>query len=404
MKQTGRGDLNTQKEILYARLYTALCSLLSGKDDRVMWKSFSEQDWAAILVFAQAQGVAPLVYATLHATGCFQSLPQKAQDSLRDMYYQSLAQNSLLLRDLKSILSALQAAQIPAVVLKGAHLAVALYPDIALRPMHDLDVLVREVDFDRARHALETIGYTQPFPVLSQRVTREVGFELYLSKPGGQTPGVELHWGLVGGRDDRRGASVSWFWESTQPFSLPSQPFDPECIRALNPTSNLLYLCGHLFLEHGGASERLLWLYDIHLLLCQKADEIKWDEVIKKAGELGWTQPLFSGLWAAQQDLESSLPEGLLDDLRSSTAGLIPPQRGVYLPHPHHAQATWEALSRLRWRARLRLALAVLFPSPAHLRWRYQPNPPWLLPLYYPVKWAGMLRDGAKLLWGSMWR
>ncbi len=402
MNQPGGETIKTQKEILYSRLYAALCSLLSGRVDGVDWSSFSEQDWSAFLVLAHAQGVAPLVSAAFQASHRSQLVPQKVQASLREMYYQSLAQNSLLLRDLQDILGALEAAQIPAVVLKGAHLAVDLYPDIALRPMHDLDVLVREDDFDGARQALEAIGYTQPFPVLSQRVTRQVGFELYLSKPGGQTPGVELHWGLVGGRDDRRGAPTSWFWENTRLFSPFNPPFDPQYILALNPTANLLYLCGHLFLEHGGASERLLWLYDIYLLLYRWGEEIDRDVLINKAVELGWTQPFFSGLWAARQDLGAPLPEGLQDELQPANPGLIAPRRGVYQPQPHHAQATWEALSRLRWRARLRLALALLFPSPAHLRWRYNPNPPWLLPLYYPVKWAGILRDGAKLLWGLM--
>lgn len=404
MKQIRGEVLETPKQILYSRLYTALCSLLSGKDDRTSWASFSEQDWGAFLVLAQAQGVAPLVYATFQASNRFQLMPQKVLASLRDMYYQSLAQNSLLLRDLEGILGVLAAAHIPAIVLKGAHLAVDLYPDCALRPMHDLDVLVREDDFEGARQALESIGYTQPFPVLSQRVTRQVGFELYLSKPGGRTPGIELHWGLVGGREDRRSPPVSWFWENTQPFSMFNHPYDPQYIRALNPTANLLYLCAHLFLEHGGASERLLWLYDIYLLLCRWGAEINWDILLNKAGELDWTQPLFSGLWAAQQDLVAPLPGGLLDELQSSNPGLIVPLRGVYQPQPPHAQATWEALSRLRWRARLRLALALLFPSPAHLRWRYQPNPPWLLPLYYPLKWAEMLWDGLNLLRGLMWR
>jgi hypothetical protein len=50
----------------------------------------------------------------------------------------------------------------------------------------------------------------------------------------------------------------------------------------------------------------------------------------------------------------------------------------------------------------MRIWLAVVFPSPAHIRWRYHPQPDWLWPLYYPVKWFGMARDGLRLLWGEV--
>ncbi len=356
---------------LYARLYAALCSLLSGKADPSAWSGFCERDWGAFLMLAEGQGVAPLVYWRLEASGWSHRLPAAVRASLRRLYYQSAAQNSLLRRELESILEALAAAHIPVIVLKGAHLAVALYPDIALRPMHDLDLLVHEGDFENARQVLTKIGYTEPFPVLSQKVTREVGFELYLSKPNAQTPGVELHWGLVGGRDDRRSPPLSWFWENSQPFLAANRLQDVSYIRALTPTANLLYLCGPLFRDHGRASELFLWLYDIHLLLTLQAGEINWQTVMEKAQEFGWLQPVFSGLWATQSDFHTPLPPDLLDELQSHYPGLIPPQRGVFRAHPHHAQATWEALMHQRGWARLRLALAVLFPSPAHLRWRW---------------------------------
>jgi len=403
MSIPGEVDSNHAIEDLYTRLYTAVCRLLSSRRNQVAWAAFSERDWITLGKLAEEQGVAPLLHWHFKQNGLPESAPLALRDLVKSAYYQSAAQNALLQRELGLLLNALEEAGIPVIALKGAHLAIALYPEIALRPMNDLDLLVHEADFDRARQALASIGYTLPFPVLSQQATRQVGFELYLSKPGENIPGVELHWGLVASQQDRRAASVSWFWDNSELFSsLNRQPDGHSLVRALTPTSNLLYLCGHLFLEHG-ASERLLWLYDIYLLLTHCAQHIDWELLINKADEFGWMQPLANGLWAAQHDLAAPLPEGLLEEVRSRHPGLTLPERGVYLPLPHHAQATWNALSNLRWGARLRMGLAVLFPSPAHLRWRYQPNPPWLLPLYYPVKWAGMIRDGARLLWDCIW-
>jgi Uncharacterised nucleotidyltransferase len=244
------------------------------------WEGFSERDWLSLGKLAVEQGVAPLLYRYFETLGLPEGAPVALRDTVRSAYYQSFAQNTLLFAELGLLLRTLHEASIPVIALKGAHLASELYPEIALRPMNDLDLPVHEADFDRARQVLESNGYTQPFPVLSQKATRQVGFELYLCKPGEQLPGVELHWGLVASKRDRRSAPVSWFWENSEHFSFSSDhSTDSSATRALTPTSNLLYLCAHHFLEHGGAGERLLWLYDIFLLLTRCAERIEWELV-----------------------------------------------------------------------------------------------------------------------------
>jgi len=68
----------------------------------------------------------------------------------------------------------------------------------------------------------------------------------------------------------------------------------------LAPTANLLYLAAHLFLKHRGASGRLLWLYDLHLLLRDCREVLDWDAVLSKADEFGWTSALYGALLAVQ--------------------------------------------------------------------------------------------------------
>jgi hypothetical protein len=46
----------------------------------------------------------------------------------------------------------------------------------------------------------------------------------------------------------------------------------------------------------------------------------------------------------------------------------------------------------------LRLALGIALPSPAYVRWRYQPRPEWLWPLCYPYRWLDILREGLSTL------
>jgi hypothetical protein len=49
-------------------------------------------------------------------------------------------------------------------------------------------------------------------------------------------------------------------------------------------------------------------------------------------------------------------------------------------------ERTWGALGHLQPGMRLRLLAALIFPSPAYMRWRYKVRRGWL-PLYYARRW-----------------
>ncbi len=55
-----------------------------------------------------------------------------------------MVQNTNYFQELKSILDKFENASIEAIVLKGAALAAGIYPDLGLRPMKDLDLLVHK--------------------------------------------------------------------------------------------------------------------------------------------------------------------------------------------------------------------------------------------------------------------
>lgn len=61
-------------------------------------------------------------------------------------------------RTLEQVGSALQDDDIPWTTIKGAAYAWTLYDAPELRPMSDIDILVRDIDFTRAQHTLSRIG------------------------------------------------------------------------------------------------------------------------------------------------------------------------------------------------------------------------------------------------------
>ena len=78
------------------------------------------------------------------------------------------------------------------VVLKGLSLALSYYAAPALRPMVDVDVLIRPRDIDTTMRALEAAGWTprSPLPQNHIRRRREVDFR----GPAGER--LDLHWHL----------------------------------------------------------------------------------------------------------------------------------------------------------------------------------------------------------------
>ena len=97
---------------------------------------------------ARRERVGPLLYDAVRKKHL---LPAEVETALRQSYYLTAACNLRLFAALDQALRALAARGIEVIVLKGAALAQTVYPSVALRPMGDLDVLVRPASVPAAR-------------------------------------------------------------------------------------------------------------------------------------------------------------------------------------------------------------------------------------------------------------
>jgi hypothetical protein len=82
---------------------------------------------------------------------------------LRDDYRECAALAALHRRTLEEIAASFGAASIPWLPIKGADYAWSLYPEPALRPVSDLDILVHPARFDDAMACLGEAGYRARF-------------------------------------------------------------------------------------------------------------------------------------------------------------------------------------------------------------------------------------------------
>mgnify|MGYP001274443153 CR=1 FL=1 len=97
----------------------------------------------------------PLLYRRLEAAG----LADPDMGRLRGIYRYHWCRNQLLLAELKRLLAALRERGVEVMLLKGAALIHRHYRDPGIRPMSDLDILVRPSDMGAVYALLRERGW-----------------------------------------------------------------------------------------------------------------------------------------------------------------------------------------------------------------------------------------------------
>lgn len=248
-----------QQELL---LQSALGDDESAVSDWERWKaaaSFDEID-------AGSRRLLPLVYHNLQRFEYKDEFTAK----LRNEHRRAFRDNQLLFEKTGRILSTFHRAGIETLILKGAALSVLYYNSAALRPMSDIDLLIRSEDVPKAIELLCAGGW---------RVTKD-NLELYLQiSPSCQFVGddsceIDLHWQVM--RDCWRANRCETFWETAKPFQLGGIS-----TAALSPTNQLFHVCWHGARYNRMPSFR--WVADAVTILRVSKDEIEWRKILELA-------------------------------------------------------------------------------------------------------------------------
>ena len=356
-----------------------LCRLLARGADSVLCSSLSPWDWRQLVTSARNEGVQPLLCAVLESGGWLEALPDALRRQLTRSRFTTGAANWVSFEQLPEILSAIREAQPAAddrptaVVVKGAVLAAALYPSFKLRPMVDIDLLVRRSRLEAVLEALKSLGYREEAPEMARGLRTIVRHGLSLR--GGPLAKVvlDLHWNLIGGDADRRSPRLEWFWETepltpTEEFAREVAAFGgsharlPLSFPQLTPTAHLPYLAAHLVLQHGSAEAPLLWFYDIHLLIERCGPRLDWEEIVRRAREFRWLAAVRAAVEGTRARFDTELPEGVITELDAarepSSSWLIQSLAEPQTP----ATRFWTQLRCLGWTARLRFTWKTVRP------------------------------------------
>jgi hypothetical protein len=249
-----------------------LCRCLrtaGGEIEAAELERLSSDDWDALLVLAARHHATPLLYHRLDTRGLGAVLPAGAAQRLRKAYVRSGWRNAKLHRELGRVLARLREDGVPVIVLKGAHLAQAIYRNLALRPMGDLDLLVRDDDLAHVESRLLQMGY-QP----SIKDSKHHDYWL-----PAQNLLIEVHRHILGQSSPFK-IDAEPLWERAQPLKIAG-------VRALvlSPEDLLLYLCFHAV--HHRFRQGLKPLCDIDAILWHYREQIDWRQVRQCARQWG---------------------------------------------------------------------------------------------------------------------
>jgi hypothetical protein len=298
----------------------------------------SEPDWVDVCRVARRNGMAPLVFNHAARAGVLGFMPSDIVAMVKQDYCATFVACRRLARDTATIVGALAAGGVEALLLKGVCLAERLYGDIALRPVHDIDLVVRRSDLGRCIKTLEGLGYAAAPGSESQLSFRALN-SLEMSYLGPGELHVEPHLELVRAPAYQQGLAVEAVWRRAEHITV-----EQAQARYLAPRDELRYLCVHLAAH---ADTRLLRLVDIALLADAKFGPTEWSTFVDEtiAGHLA--TPVALALGQAHELLGASVPIGELERLRSAMKTWRE-RLGwslAHAPNAHPARLAWHMLS-----------------------------------------------------------
>ena len=113
--------------------------------------------WDLLIYEAEKQGVAPLLYKHISSVGF--EIPESSRRLLQSLYLRNRRSNAIRNRAIVEVLRAYDLEKIEVLLVKGIALCNFAYSETGLRPMRDIDLLLKKEDLPRAEAILFEQGY-----------------------------------------------------------------------------------------------------------------------------------------------------------------------------------------------------------------------------------------------------
>ena len=303
--------------------------------------------------------------------------PATLRQKLRMHVLQSAAGDLAVEQELKQVFLALDQADIPFLLLKGAALAHNLYPAPYLRERCDVDLLFPDKTLtENAWDILQKHGYQRSRTLQGDYVGYQFsGFRQLNSK---LSVAFDIHSKI----------NDYGFFARLFPFTELMAHSQPVVIagrqtRGLSHPYALAHACIHRAtnIPHGIA-DRMIWIVDIHLL-CSSFNAHQWREFETLAIDKGLAGICLDTIDQSRELLGTAIPTDTINQFREAAKkeklqpAKMRSRRALYQLDFHANQGLGNKMRQLREH---------LFPSPEYMMNKYSLNSPLKLPYYYGLR------------------
>ncbi len=334
-------------------LHDRLDAVLRGEE--LTWPSLETTSTALLDACATLQ-ISTLLHHRLAGTQAG-GWPADVRRELARTAHAAAAVEMIRSREIASVLDTLAGCGIHPILLKGTPLAHLLYDTPALRPRADTDLLIKRDEIGLVKSTMRRSGYAES--LLSGGELLFCQFAMIRRDPFGVEHAFDFHWKIS---TQSMFASVLQYDElAAAAVPVPALGPHARCAGAIHA---LLLACIHPVMHHRN-TDRLIWLYDIHLLMSRLSD-VELERFVNLAVDTRVAAICRHQLMLAQGRFGTAVPGRVAARLSASNT---PEPSAIYL----HPSRRWqqELASNVgglpRFRDRIRLLREVLFPGPRYM-------------------------------------
>lgn len=347
-----------------------LCSLLR---EGGQWSGDvpAPADAERLIDVARRHGVLSLVDDCLAGLPGRNAWPAAIVARCHDAAIAGVVGEALQREELVRVLEAFAGAGIRPLLLKGGALAYSHYRQPYLRPRCDSDLLVPESSAAAAGDVLAGLGYARNHGISGTLIAYQSSWTC--RDRWGAEHHVDLHWRV----NNAQALAKALEYGELAAHAVPVEALGPFA-RTPSPRYALLFAClhraGHMgdahhsgLADHPGG-DRLIWLYDIHLLFTRMSAEER-EEFLSLATAKRMKAICRDALSRCASCFGTAIPASVLD--RLEPAG--PAEPTAILLHREPALRMLGDLAALGGlQARARWLRELVFPSPGYMRAKYE--------------------------------
>lgn len=301
------------------------------------------------------------VSALLAQSGWSRSLPPAEAAKLEEDARLGALHGAVLDRELEHLLATLRDRGLTPLVIKGAHLAHAVYSSPARRPRADTDLLIDPASKFRTTEVLTAHGYSRSARTSGAVILGQFEFERRLRSD--VTHYVDVHWRAAAPLVFER----AFDFRGLCAVAAPVPPLGPHA-RGPSLPDALALACVHLVAHHWHQI-LLVWLYDIRLL-ADAIDEQGRRQLVDRAIAGSYTVVLNAALRTARLYFDSA---GLDQAIAAIAAHVNEGEAASALTRDGRRKVDdlWLDLRHAPWRARAQLLRDHVLPPPDYIRARF---------------------------------